>query len=170
MNSTPLFVSEISQARAGLRLFFVWYLAWINIWLAQQPEWHTARDLSITTRSFGLETGGSRQYGEYRDGGHCSEDLKVRKQPSFFVTTSLWYKNHYLRATRTRTQGTAHVGLQTLKIQWVFSTVHRLICVTNMVIGSMATTLELSTSFSRTPSVAGRRPSRHTSQFTPPQR
>jgi len=93
------------------------YLAWINIWLAQRPEWYTARELSITTRTFGLETGVSRQYGEYRDGSHCSEDLKVRKQPSFFVATSFWYKGHYLRATRTRVQGTAHVGLQTLKIQ-----------------------------------------------------
>jgi len=117
MNSTPLFVSEVPQARTELGLFFACHLAWINVWLAQQPEWYTARDLSITTRSFGLETGASRQFGEYRDGSGGSEDLKVRKQPSFFVTTSLWYKNHYLRATRTRTQGTAHVGLQTLKIQ-----------------------------------------------------
>ncbi|KAF9651773.1 P-loop containing nucleoside triphosphate hydrolase protein [Thelephora ganbajun] len=91
--------------------------SWINVWLAQKPEWYTARDLSITTRSFGLETAASGQYGEYRDGSHCSEDLKVRKQPSFFVTTSFWYKSHYLCATRTRAQGTAHVGLQTLKIQ-----------------------------------------------------
>lgn len=110
--------------------------------------------------------GASRQYGEYSERGYSPEDFKVRKQPSFFVTTSFWFKGHYLRATRTRTQGTAHVGLQTLKIRQVFSVEHRLTRITDLVAGFMVTTQGSSMTFSRTPNVAGRRPSWNKLQFT----
>ena len=68
-------------------------------WLSKQPKWAQARELSISTRSFGVGYGSALVEGE-EDDGDGDPQHKVKFLPSHDRSTSLWYRGHYLRLSR----------------------------------------------------------------------
>jgi chaperone BCS1 len=68
------------------------------MWLSKRPEWTRARELSISTQSFGVGDIASLVEGE-EDG---NDQNKIRFLPSHDRTASLWYRGHYVRLSRSR--------------------------------------------------------------------
>lgn len=67
------------------------------LWLSQQPAWTRAKELSISTRSFGVGARAVLLEGEADD----STQRKITFQPSRDCSASIWYRGHYVRLTRT---------------------------------------------------------------------
>jgi chaperone BCS1 len=68
------------------------------LWLSKKPEWTRAKDLSLSTHSFGIGAIAALVEGE-KDG---NDQNKIRFLPSYDRTASLWYRGHYVRLSRSR--------------------------------------------------------------------
>ena len=71
---------------------------WLMLWLSKRPEWTRAKELSISTHSFGVGDIAALVEGE-EDG---NSQNKIRFLPSHDRTASLWYRGHYIRLSRSR--------------------------------------------------------------------
>ncbi|KAF9779268.1 P-loop containing nucleoside triphosphate hydrolase protein [Thelephora terrestris] len=86
---------------------------WMMMWLSKRPEWTRARELSISTQSFGVGDIASLVEGE-EDG---NDQNKIRFLPSHDRTASLWYRGHYVRLSRSRvTEGMWTKQVLTMRI------------------------------------------------------
>ena len=70
------------------------------MWLSNQPEWTRAKELSISTDSFGVGARAVLVEGEADD----NSQRKIRFLPSYDCSASLWYRGHYIRLSRSQTQ------------------------------------------------------------------
>jgi len=68
------------------------------VWLSEQPAWTQAKELSISTYSFGVGARSVLVEGEADD----NTQRKLGFLPSHDCSASLWYRGHYLRMTRTQ--------------------------------------------------------------------
>ncbi|KAF9021321.1 P-loop containing nucleoside triphosphate hydrolase protein [Hymenopellis radicata] len=78
---------------------------WMMGWLSKQPSWAEARNVAITTHSYGVNTNGNWQQ-DPLEGTYISS-RKLTYLPSLSTTYSLWYKRRYMTITRTEREGTA---------------------------------------------------------------
>ncbi|KZT21605.1 P-loop containing nucleoside triphosphate hydrolase protein [Neolentinus lepideus HHB14362 ss-1] len=71
---------------------------WMMVWLSKHPSWNGARDLEITTRSFGLASKGLLLPNEEGESGA----RKLAFLPSLSKTHTMWYKHRWLTVCRFR--------------------------------------------------------------------
>jgi chaperone BCS1 len=76
--------------------------SWMMVWLSKQPTWRRARDLQVSTSSFGLNARAIRIPGETLDttGKNSGDARTIGYLPAFGTTHSLFYKGHWMRITR----------------------------------------------------------------------
>ena len=86
---------------------------WMMLWLSKQPAWTQAKELSISTNSFGIGTRPILVEGEEGD----SSQGRIRFLPSFDCSASLWYRGRYVRLTRTQVQDGPFYTKETLTIR-----------------------------------------------------
>ncbi|TFK39775.1 P-loop containing nucleoside triphosphate hydrolase protein [Crucibulum laeve] len=98
--------------------------SWMMIWLSKQPAWTEARDVEISTHSFGLSDYEDREglEGEDEPMSLASGGRKVAFLPSISSTYTIWYKNRWMRVTRTEKQtgyyGKAEETLEICILAW----------------------------------------------------
>ncbi|RDB23454.1 putative mitochondrial chaperone BCS1-B [Hypsizygus marmoreus] len=76
---------------------------WMMIWLSKQPSWAEARDLQISTKSFGLNSSAVLVPGEEEDASSLIRGTrKLAFLPSISTTQSMWYKRRWMTITRSQ--------------------------------------------------------------------
>ena len=75
-------------------------VAWMMLWLSKQPSWTRAKELSISSRSFGVGARAVLVEGEADD----NSQRMIRFLPSHDCPASLWYRGHYVRLSRSQIQ------------------------------------------------------------------
>ncbi|KAJ7043743.1 P-loop containing nucleoside triphosphate hydrolase protein [Mycena alexandri] len=101
---------------------------WMMVWLSKQPSWASAREVEISTRSFGLNTSAIMVPGEEDDNNlSLLASRKLAYLPSASLTYSMWYHRRYLSISRVQTQ-TGYYGQkeETLQIS-IFTRHHRVL-------------------------------------------
>ncbi|KDR80757.1 hypothetical protein GALMADRAFT_241190 [Galerina marginata CBS 339.88] len=102
---------------------------WMMIWLSQKPSWKRARDVQISTRSFGLESTAVLIEGEEED----TSSLATGKRQLAFLPSqnsvhSFWYKGRWVRATRSVRQATGYYNAREEILELcIFSMDHRIL-------------------------------------------
>lgn len=78
------------------------------VWLSKQPSWTNARDVQISTRSFGLKSNAVLIPGEEDDdpSAMVSGDRRLSYIPSYASSHSFWYKRRWCRVSRLQKEGT----------------------------------------------------------------
>ncbi|KAJ6582396.1 P-loop containing nucleoside triphosphate hydrolase protein [Mycena capillaripes] len=101
---------------------------WMMVWLAKQPAWAQARDVDISTRSFGLNTSAVMVPGEEDDNGlSLINSRKMAYMPAPSLTFSMWYRGRYMLITRTQARtGRRGRNEETLQIS-IFTRHHRVL-------------------------------------------
>ncbi|KAJ7117851.1 P-loop containing nucleoside triphosphate hydrolase protein [Mycena epipterygia] len=101
---------------------------WMMVWLSKQPSWAQAREVEISTRSFGLNTSAVMIPGE-EDENNLSllASRKLAYLPSASLSYSMWYHRRYMTVTRVQAQ-TGYYGQkeETLQIS-IFTRSHRVL-------------------------------------------
>ncbi|KAJ7309949.1 hypothetical protein DFH08DRAFT_974552 [Mycena albidolilacea] len=70
---------------------------WMMVWLSKQPSWASARDIEISTRTFGLNASAIMVPGEEDDNNlSLLDSRKLAYLPSASLSYSLWYHNRTL--------------------------------------------------------------------------
>ncbi|KAF8216635.1 P-loop containing nucleoside triphosphate hydrolase protein [Mycena galopus ATCC 62051] len=78
---------------------------WMMVWLSKQPSWAEARQVEVSTRSFGLNSSAIMVPGEEDDNNlSMLTSRKLAYLPSASTTYSLWYHNRYMSITRLQAQ------------------------------------------------------------------
>ncbi|KAJ7917521.1 BCS1 N terminal-domain-containing protein [Mycena leptocephala] len=101
---------------------------WMMVWLSKQPSWALAREVEISTRSFGLNTSAIMVPGEEDDNNlSLLASRKLAYLPSASLTYSMWYHRRYMSITRVQSQ-TGYYGQkeETLQIS-LFTRSHRVL-------------------------------------------
>ncbi|KAJ6498338.1 mitochondrial chaperone bcs1 [Mycena vulgaris] len=97
---------------------------WMMVWLSKQSSWAHAREVEISTRSFGLNTSAIMVPGEEDD--HNLSLLASRKLaylPSASSSYSMWYHRRYMSITRVQAQ-TGYYGQKEETLQICILTRH----------------------------------------------
>lgn len=92
--------SAISLSHLVMNLINHHPAAWMMLWLSKQPAWTRAKELSISSSSFGVGARAVLVEGEADD----SSQRKIRFLPSHDCSASLWYRGHYIRLSRNLVQ------------------------------------------------------------------
>ncbi|EIN05401.1 P-loop containing nucleoside triphosphate hydrolase protein [Punctularia strigosozonata HHB-11173 SS5] len=82
---------------------------WVLFWLSQQSSFGKARDVEITTRSWGSRPNGYMVPGEepeFSENGVPARELAY--VPSPHVTYTLWFRGRYMQVTRTRSENQSY--------------------------------------------------------------
>ncbi|KAJ7781990.1 P-loop containing nucleoside triphosphate hydrolase protein [Mycena maculata] len=97
---------------------------WMMVWLSKQPSWAEAREVEVSTRSFGLNTAAIMVPGE-EDANDLSllASRKLAYLPSAQQSYSLWYRNRYMVITRVQAQ-TGYYGQKEETLQISILTRH----------------------------------------------
>ncbi|KAJ7486613.1 P-loop containing nucleoside triphosphate hydrolase protein [Mycena latifolia] len=76
---------------------------WMMLWLSKQPSWVKARDLEVSTRSFGLNASAILVPGE-EDEQDLSQlsSRSLAYLPATDLTCSMWYRRRYMSITRVK--------------------------------------------------------------------
>ncbi|KAK7025195.1 mitochondrial chaperone BCS1 [Favolaschia claudopus] len=101
---------------------------WMMVWLSKQPAWTQAREVQISTRSFGLNTSAIMVAGEEDDNNlSMLSSRKLAYLPSASLTYSMWYHHRYMLITRVQAQ-TGYYGQkeETLQIS-ILTRSHRVL-------------------------------------------
>ncbi|KAM6496010.1 hypothetical protein JOM56_008716 [Amanita muscaria] len=69
-------------------------------WLSKHPAWCEARNLTITTRAFGLNCRAVLIPGEQNDAQALASNKRRLAYISVCMSTAMWYKHHWMRTTR----------------------------------------------------------------------
>ncbi|KAJ7105454.1 P-loop containing nucleoside triphosphate hydrolase protein [Mycena crocata] len=77
---------------------------WMMVWLSKQASWAQAREVEISTRSFGLNTSAIMVPGEESDNVSLLASRKLAYLPSASLTYSMWYRRRYMSITRVQAQ------------------------------------------------------------------
>lgn len=93
------------------------------VWLSKQPSWAKARNVEITTHSYGVNASAIELIGPNMPG--LDDDNNVSRKltylPSLSTTYTLWYKRRYMTITRTEKEQTAWGrGSKTLHIRYAY--------------------------------------------------
>ncbi|KAG8850945.1 hypothetical protein FRB91_008671 [Serendipita sp. 411] len=79
--------------------------SWLMIWVSRQPIWDKARDVHVSTQSWGITVSDFTTRG-ITVPGEGGDDTGARRSlhflPSFGLSQSFWYKYHWMRVTRSR--------------------------------------------------------------------
>ncbi|KAG8761214.1 hypothetical protein FRC14_006263 [Serendipita sp. 396] len=79
--------------------------SWLMIWVSRQPIWDKARDVHVSTQSWGITVSDFTTRG-IAVPGEGGDDTGARRSlhflPSFGLSQSFWYKYHWMRVTRSR--------------------------------------------------------------------
>ncbi|KAH7915272.1 P-loop containing nucleoside triphosphate hydrolase protein [Hygrophoropsis aurantiaca] len=71
---------------------------WVMLWLSKQQSWGQARNVQISTSSFGLNSPAHIVPGEETD--HLDNSRKLAYLPAISESYTMWYKRHWMRVTR----------------------------------------------------------------------
>jgi chaperone BCS1 len=96
--------------------------AWMMLWLSKQPAWTRAKELSISSRSFGVGARAVLVEGEADDNSQCL----IRFLPSHDCPASLWYRGHYVRLLRSQVPDGPFYTKEILTIRLVIPPLPRL--------------------------------------------
>ena len=107
--------SDLSLCHLDTSLISRDSVAWMMLWLSKQPAWTRAKELSISSRSFGVGARAVLVEGEADD----NSQRMIRFFPSHDCPTSLWYRNHYVRLSRSEIQDGAFYTKEILTIRLV---------------------------------------------------
>ncbi|KAJ7103905.1 BCS1 N terminal-domain-containing protein [Mycena epipterygia] len=77
---------------------------WMMVWLSKQPAWSQAREVEISTSSFGLATAATQIPGEDETDLSRLSTRKLAYLPAPSLTYSMWYHRRYVSVTRIQTQ------------------------------------------------------------------
>ncbi|CAA7269219.1 unnamed protein product [Cyclocybe aegerita] len=77
---------------------------WMMLWLSQQPTWKSARDVQVSTSSFGLNSTAVKIEGE-TDENPADVGRQLAYLPSLSAVSSMWYKRRWMRITRSSREG-----------------------------------------------------------------
>ncbi|KAF8159432.1 P-loop containing nucleoside triphosphate hydrolase protein [Crassisporium funariophilum] len=79
---------------------------WMMVFLSDQPSWRMARDVQVSTRSYGLNSSAVMIEGEPEDPmAVMSGSRPLAYVPSTASTHSMWYKGHWMRVSRSTKDG-----------------------------------------------------------------
>ncbi|KXN84242.1 putative mitochondrial chaperone BCS1-B [Leucoagaricus sp. SymC.cos] len=80
---------------------------WIMVWLSKQPSWTNARDVQISTRSFGLRSNAVLIPGEEDDDSSAtvSGERPLAYIPSYSSRHTFWYNRRWCRVSRLQKDG-----------------------------------------------------------------
>lgn len=80
---------------------------WIMVWLLKHTSWTNARDVQISTRSFGLKSNAVLIPGEEDEDPSAvvSGDRPLSYIPSYSSSHTFWYKRHWCRVSRLQKDG-----------------------------------------------------------------
>jgi chaperone BCS1 len=81
------------------------HIGWMMLWLSKRPEWADAKELLVSTHSFGV--GDLPSLVEAGEDGDSQN--KIRFLPTHDRTASLWYQGHYVRLSRSLIQEGVYV-------------------------------------------------------------
>ncbi|KAK0475917.1 hypothetical protein IW261DRAFT_1340124 [Armillaria novae-zelandiae] len=73
---------------------------WMMVWLSKQPSWAKARDIQVSTNTYGANSNTVTLEGDDSD-EYNKTSRKLAYLPSVSMTYSLWYKRRYMTITRT---------------------------------------------------------------------
>ena len=90
-------------------------VAWVMLWLSKQPAWTQAKELSISSHSFGVGAPAVLVEGEPDD----SSQRKIRFLPFQDYPASVWYRGHYIRFSRNPVPNGSFYGNEILTIKLV---------------------------------------------------
>lgn len=93
------------------------------VWLSKRPSWAQARELQVSTRTFGLNSNAVMIPGDEDDASavlNGSSTKRLAYLPSTSSTYSIWYKRRWMTVTRVIKQG-GYYGRteETLQIRFV---------------------------------------------------
>ncbi|KAH7921236.1 P-loop containing nucleoside triphosphate hydrolase protein [Leucogyrophana mollusca] len=92
---------------------------WMIIWLAKHQSWRAARNVQISTASFGLSSPAVLLPGE--DSESTVNSRKLSYLPALSQSYTMWYKRHWMRVTRvTENAGWQGQRFETLELK-IFS-------------------------------------------------
>ncbi|KAF9038499.1 P-loop containing nucleoside triphosphate hydrolase protein [Panaeolus papilionaceus] len=90
---------------------------WMMVWLSSRPEWKTARDVQISTRTFALNREAVMIEGEEDDpSALMNESRQLAYLPSTTSVNSIWYKGRWVRVSRSMREGYYGRREETLEI------------------------------------------------------
>ena len=98
-------------------------VAWMMLWLSSQPAWTRAKELSISSCSFGVGARAVLVEGEADD----NSQRMIRFFPSLDCPASLWYRGHYARLSRNQVPDGAFYVREVLTIKSVTPQLLRLL-------------------------------------------
>ncbi|KAG8819120.1 hypothetical protein FRC17_010602 [Serendipita sp. 399] len=79
--------------------------SWLMIWISRQPIWKRAREVHVSTQSWGITVSDFTTRG-ISVPGEGNDDTGARRSlhflPSFGLSQSFWYRYHWMRVTRMR--------------------------------------------------------------------
>ncbi|KAF8966254.1 P-loop containing nucleoside triphosphate hydrolase protein [Flammula alnicola] len=79
---------------------------WMMVWLSSQPSWKQARDVQISTRTFGLNSSAVMIEGEEENSSSfVNNNRQLAYIPSVASVHSFWYKRHWVRVSRSTREG-----------------------------------------------------------------
>ena len=73
---------------------------WVCYWLSRQPTWRYARDVQVSTQSFGLDSVAVTIEGEDDSDPDSQGGRPLAYLPAQDVVHTMWYKRHWMRVTR----------------------------------------------------------------------
>ncbi|PBK88980.1 P-loop containing nucleoside triphosphate hydrolase protein [Armillaria gallica] len=74
---------------------------WMMVWLSKQPSWAKARDIQVSTNTYGANSNTVTLEGDEDSEDYYKTSRKLAYLPSVSMTYSLWYKRRYMTITRT---------------------------------------------------------------------
>ncbi|KAK0437806.1 P-loop containing nucleoside triphosphate hydrolase protein [Armillaria borealis] len=74
---------------------------WMMVWLSKQPSWAKARDIQVSTNTYGANSNTVTLEGDEDSDDYYKTSRKLAYLPSVSMTYSLWYKRRYMTITRT---------------------------------------------------------------------
>ena len=80
------------------------------VWLSQHPAWVKAKNVAVTTSSFGLET-------KDRNTSMKGPGPKVRFVVAYGFASTFWYRRRYIKAIRTKTENILGPPTRTLHLR-----------------------------------------------------
>ena len=114
--------SDILLCRLATSLISHDPVAWMMLWLSNQPAWTRAKELSISSCSFGVGARAVLVEGEADD----NSQRMIRFLPSLDCPASLWYRGHYARLSRNQVSDGAFYVREVLTIKLVIPQLLRL--------------------------------------------
>jgi len=75
---------------------------WMMVWLAKQPSWSKARDVQVSTKTFGLNSSSMLVEGE---DAVLPGSRQISITPNFTTTYRIWYKRRLMIVTRIQSEG-----------------------------------------------------------------